>query len=299
MMYGVLPKVTKWLRGDVWGYIKQYPSRVALSFGSAFFSSYYLLFATERLLLKSRIQFGVFVPEDETCTIRNFKATHASAKLQEIMSPEACAAAYYVVTGGFGVGKSSSARYSADALGHSGIMYVKVPPNGSIKDFEDSLARRLFLYHLSHDRFCASLRFLPGLFLFGIPYYSGDTKESYLLTLLQTLKVLSKQYGRWHGGKSVVLVIDHLENFLNSDEEGMHYATILQDTAKYLAVSKRLISCCAVSVSYDICRMWGPLKWCLSQAKERCFQCCAAEVPAVVQCSLNSVKLQMRRPWNI
>jgi hypothetical protein len=55
-----------------------------------------------------------------------------------------------MVTGGRGVGESSSAKYNADVLGHKGIVYVRVPKgivyvrvpeNGSVKDFEDTWQR--------------------------------------------------------------------------------------------------------------------------------------------------------------
>jgi nucleoside-triphosphatase THEP1 len=214
------------LRRKVCGYILHHPGRVLASVGTVFLGSHLMSFVAGRLLLKSRLQFGLFVPNGETYAHPTFKTTSASTKLQEIMSPEVSANSYYMVTGGRGVGKSTSAKYNADVLGHKGIVYVRVPENGSVKDFEDTLAKELFQYHLSYG----------GL---GFLCKHG----SCLFTLLKTLVVISKKYKRWHLGKSVVLVIDQMENFSKSKEEGMDYATILQDKANYFAVSKRLISC--------------------------------------------------------
>jgi hypothetical protein len=39
-----------------------------------------------------------------------------------------------------------------------------------------------------------------------------------------------------------VLVIDQMKTFSMSEEESMKYVTILQDTARYFAVSKRGLS---------------------------------------------------------
>jgi hypothetical protein len=40
--------------------------------------------------------------------------------------------------------------------------------------------------------------------------------------------MLSDQCGRWHGGKSIVLVIDQIGNFSMSEEVGIKYGQIFR-----------------------------------------------------------------------
>lgn len=240
-------RVSNWFKEKVWKYVK-----VASVAGGMIFGLSPFVFSVERLLLKSRIHFGLFIPKDEKFQDDGkFKETSSSVKLREILSPEAEANSYYMITGEHGIGKSSASTHNADVLGHKGIVYVKVPRSGDPKEFEESLARRLFLYHLVYDKFFYYLS-LYGVILLDFPRYDGNKKASYLTILMDKLCALSHQYKRWHDGKGLVLVIDKVNNFMVKSEDGRnreYYLDILQNTAKYLAVSDSS-PCFLSSLSY-------------------------------------------------
>lgn len=228
----------KFFKGKTWEYAKNDPVRVVgYAIGGIILSSSPFVFSFERLLLKSRIHFGFFVPQDEKFEDGKFKETSSSKLLREILSPEVEANSYYMITGEHGIGKSSAATHGADMLGHSGVVYIKVPHSGDPKEFEESLAQRLFLHHLVYDKFFSFISLFTGMILLDFPRYDGEKRASYLTILMKKLCVLSNQYKRWHGDKGLVLVIDQVSHFLKNKEEGMKYLEILQDIAKDLAVS--------------------------------------------------------------
>jgi hypothetical protein len=69
-------------------------------------------------------------------------------------------------------GRSSACTHNADELEHRGIVYIKVPRSGDAKEFEESLARRLFLYHMFHDKFFSYyLSSFIGAILLDFPDY--------------------------------------------------------------------------------------------------------------------------------
>lgn len=225
-------RVANWFKEKVWKYVK-----VASVAGGMIFGLSPFFFSVERLLLKSRIHFGLFIPKDEKFQDDGkFKETSSSVQLREILSPEAGPISYYMITGEPGIGKSSASTHNADVLDHKGIVYVKVPSSGDPKEFEESLARRLFLYHLVYDKFFSYLS-LYGVVFLDFPSYDGNKKRSYLTIMMDKLCVLSHQYKRRHDGKGLVLVIDNVNNFLTAGEYGRYYLDVLQNTAKYLAVS--------------------------------------------------------------
>lgn len=78
------------------------------------------------------------------------------------------------------MGKSSASTHGADMLGHKGVVYVRVPESGDPEEFEESLARRLFLYHMVYDKFFSYLSLFTGVIR-----YSGDKKASYLTILIK------------------------------------------------------------------------------------------------------------------
>lgn len=234
-------RMSNFFKGRAWKYVKDYPIRVVASLtGGIVLGSSPFVFSIERILLKSRIQFGCFVPDDEKFRDGRFKETSSSELLKTIISPEVEANSYYMITGEHGIGKSSASTHGADQLGHSGVVYIKVPRSGDPKEFEKSLAQRLFLYHMIYDKFFSYLSLFTGMILLDFPDYDGDKKASYLTILMKKLCVLSHQYKRWHGDKGLVLVIDQVNHFLVKDENGKsheYYLDILQNTAKDLAVS--------------------------------------------------------------
>ncbi len=198
------------------------------------------VFSVERLLLKSRIHFGLFIPKDEKFKDGKFMETPSSVKLREILSPEVKANSYYMITGERGIGKSSASTHIADVLDHKGVVCVRVPESGDPKEFEELLAQRLFLYHLVKDRLLSYISFFTAMIFLDFPRYDGDRKASYLTVLMNKLCVLSNQYKRWHEGKGLVLVIDQVNHFLVKDQQGKsheYYLDILQNHAKSLAVS--------------------------------------------------------------
>ena len=210
--------------------MKDYPIRVV---GGIILGSSPFVFSLERFLLKSRIQFGYFVPNDEKFQEGKFKETSSSKLLKTIISPEVEANSYYIITGEPGIGKSSASTHTADVLGHKGIVYVKVPESGDPKEFEKLLAERLYLYHLVHQEDFQKYLFFSKIVL-GFPI---DKNSSYLTILMDKLCVLSHQYKRWHEGKGLVLVIDQVNHFLKQGDAGKYYLDVLQDKAKSLAVS--------------------------------------------------------------
>lgn len=226
----------------MWNYVKDYPVRVVASVtGCIILGSSPFVFSVERLLLKSRIQFGYFVPKDEKFQEGKFKETSSSKLLKTIISPEVEANSYYMITGEHGIGKSSASTHGADELGHSGVVYIEVPLSGDPEEFERSLAWRLFLYHLIYDSFFSYLSTFTGAIVLDFPSYDGDKKKSYLDIIMDKLCVLSHQYKRWHDGKGLVLVIDQVNHFLKQGDAGKYYLDVLQDTAKDLAVSDHFI----------------------------------------------------------
>ena len=236
MGYG--QRVSDWFKGKVWKSVKDDPLRVLASVaGGIILGSSPFVFSVERLLLKSRIHFGLFIPNDEKFQDGKFKETPSSVQLREILSPEVDANSYFMITGEHGIGKSSASTRAADILGHKGVVYVRVPESGDPEEFEESLARRLFLYHMVYDKLFSYLSLFTGVILLDFPRYSGDKKASYLTILIKKLCVLSNQYKRWHEGKRLVLVIDQVNHFLKKGENGRYYLDVLQDTAKSLAVS--------------------------------------------------------------
>ncbi len=214
--------------------MKDYPIRVV---GGIILGSSPFVFSLERFLLKSRIQFGYFVPNDEKFQEGKFKETSSSKLLKTIISPEVEANSYYMITGEHGIGKSSASTHGADELGHSGVVYIKVPRSGDSKEFEELLAERLYLYHLVHQEDFQKYLFFSKIVL-GFPI---DKNSSYLTILMDKLCVLSNQYKRWHEGKGLVLVIDQVNHFLKQGDAGKYYLDVLQDTAKDLAVSDHFI----------------------------------------------------------
>ena len=263
-------KLTTVFKGTIWNWVTATPVRLASLIGTIILGPGVCVFSVERILLKSRIQFGIFVPEDEKFE-RKFLETSSCQMLKNVISPKVSAKKYSVITGGPGIGISSASKHTADLLGHKGIVYVRVPMSGDPNEFEDSLAERLHLYHLVNDKvypFTAAL-------LLDFPKYDGDKKSSYLSIIIKKLCVLSTQYKRWHGGKSIVVVIDQVDNFMK-DEKGMKYLEILQDTAKEMAVSDVVlcliyIGSCVINfvfIFYHL-RMTRKSSSCLSQAKEK------------------------------
>ncbi len=229
-------RFSKLFIGKIWEYAKKNPASVVGYTFCGFISSNLFVFSYERILLKSRLHFGFFVPEDEKFD-GNFTETDSSKKLIEILSPEVDANSYYIVTGDRSIGKSSAATRACDMLGHRGVVYIKVPKRGDPKDFEKSLAKRLFLHHMVYHKFFSYFTLLPEI---DFPNYDGEIKDSYLSDLMVKLCVLSHQYKRWHGDKGLVLVIDEVDNFLVKDATGHdngYYLDILQNTAKSHAVS--------------------------------------------------------------
>jgi hypothetical protein len=249
MNYG--QRLSFFFKGNAWDYVKKYPVKVGASVTAGIIlCSSPIVFSVERFLLKSRIHFGCFVSNDEKFQGGRFKETSSSKLLKTIISPEVQANSYYIITGEDGIGKSSASTHIADELGHSGIVYIKVPQSGDPKEFEKSLAQRLFLYHMIYDKIFSYLAYLPlfagmaGMILLDFPDYDGDKKESYLTILMDKLCVLSHQYKRWHEGKGLVLVIDQVDHFLAKVENGKsheYYLDILQNFAKDLAVSDYFI----------------------------------------------------------
>lgn len=229
----------KWrtlLKDVMWSWVKETPIRTAITLiSAAILGSGITVFSAERILLKSRINFGIFISKDEKFE-ENFLETLSSRMLKNVISPQVIVKRYYMVTGEHGTGKSTASRHNAHLLGHKGIVYVNVPDSGDPHDFEDSLAERLHLYHLIYDKLITFASLYTAAILLDFPAYDGDKKASYLRIILKKLVVLSRQYKRWHGGKGVVLVIDQVNNFLKN-EKGMRYLEILQDSAKYMAVS--------------------------------------------------------------
>jgi hypothetical protein len=228
MHYG--QRLSSFLQGKVWKYVKDYPIRVV---GGIILGSSPFVFSLERFLLKSRIQFGYFVPNDEKFQEGKFKETSSSKLLKTIISPEVEANSYYMITGEHGIGKSSASTHGADELGHRGVVYIKVPGSGDPKEFEKLLAERLYLYHLVHQEDFQKYLFFSKIVL-GFPI---DKNSSYLTILMDKLCVLSNQYKRWHEGKGLVLVIDQVNHFLKQGDAGKYYLDVLQDKAKSLAVS--------------------------------------------------------------
>ncbi len=180
----------------------------------------------ERVLLKARVQFCIFVSDDEKFK-GEFHETASSHMIKDIISPENNLIRYYMITGKSGIGKSAAAKHNASLLGHKGIVHISVPADGDPQKFESLLAKRLHLYHLV----CSIASIITGDALNLTKIYA-NAKASCISVILDTLCVLSRQYKRWHGGRSIVLVIDQVDNFLN-DEKGMTYLEELQDIAKY------------------------------------------------------------------
>jgi Cdc6-like AAA superfamily ATPase len=274
MNYG--QRLSLFFKGKAWDYVKNYPVKVVASVtAGVILGSSPFVFSVERFLLKSRIQFGYFVPKDEKFQDGTFQETSSSKILKTIISPEVKANSYYMITGEHGIGKSSASTHGADELGHSGIVYIKVPRSGDPKEFEKSLAQRLFLYHMIYDKLFSYLSLFTGMILLDVPDYDGDKKSSYLTILIDKLCVLSHQYKRWHDGKGLVLVIDQVNHFFVKDGNGKsheYYLDILQNTAKDLAVSNHFI---LLSLQYVNClvvlylRIAKKSKSYLSRAKEK------------------------------
>lgn len=198
------------------------------------------IFTYERLLLKSRIQLGLFVPEDEKFRKGKFMETSSTKLLRNVIAPEVHSE-YYIVAGGFGIGKSSAVTHIADELGHQGIVYIQVPKDGDPMEFERCLARKLFLYHLIHSK----LQYLSSIFGAILLDYPPENIRSYLTQIMKNLRVLSGQFKKWHDGKSLVLVIDEVDNFLEEDATGKNnaaYLHTLQNIAKGATVSNTLFS---------------------------------------------------------
>ena len=224
------------LKGPFWKWMKATPGRSAASeVATIMLGLGITVFAVERILLKSRIHFGIFVPEDEKFKGK-FLETLSSQKLQNVLSPKVNVHTYSMIAGEIGIGKTTAVKHTADRLGHRGIVYVQVPENGDPKQFEDSLAGRLFLNHLVHDKFFTYVSAFTAAIWLDFPDYDGNKKASYLSIIMKNLCVLSEQFKRWHGGKGIVLVIDQVEHF-SRNKEGMKYLEVLQDMAKKMAVS--------------------------------------------------------------
>lgn len=225
----------------IWEYLTFHPIKIlvvaTVSAMGSIFASPPLIFALERSLLKARIQLGLLVDEREKWNEDHYYLqTTSYSKIKKILSPEADFSHYYLITGIHGIGKTSAAKYAANELSHQGIIYVDVPESGDPVQFEESLARKLFLYHLIHDKeFVYSVPFIRTLFL-DVPSYDGPIKLSYLNILINQLSILSKQYRRWHNDNSLVIVIDQVQNFLGDDDKQAWYLDYLQDIAKRVAV---------------------------------------------------------------
>jgi hypothetical protein len=139
----------------------------------------------------------------------------ASSKVSErAITPEVGTSSYYLVTGERGLGRSSSAVHGADLLYHRGVIYCQVPAGGNPKDFEISLAGRLFLHHLIYDKLFSYASLLVAFLFLDFPMYDGDKKTSYIEIILKQLRVISEQYEIRNEGKIPVLIIDQVNNFL-------------------------------------------------------------------------------------
>lgn len=93
MSYG--QRFSNWFKGKVWKSVKDNPLRVL----GVILASGPFVFSVERLLLKSRIHLGLFIPKDEKFKDGKFMETPSSGKLREILSPEVKANSNYIIRG--------------------------------------------------------------------------------------------------------------------------------------------------------------------------------------------------------
>jgi DNA transposition AAA+ family ATPase len=75
----------------------------------------------------------LFIPHDEKFQDGKFKETSSSVQLREVLSPQAKANSYFMITGEHGIGKSSASTHGADMLGHKGVVHVEVPRSGELE----------------------------------------------------------------------------------------------------------------------------------------------------------------------